>query len=290
MTEPVASREPEISHADFERFSDFFYRKTGIVFDQGKRYFVDRRLQRRMSETGHAEFDAYFGALLAGCDRPGGEMQQLINAMTINETYFYREEYQFRCLVESLLPDLLSRRGPDETLRIWSIPAASGEEPYSLAIYLLEHWPLLAERNVELLASDIDTEMLDLARAGLYPARALHQLPQPLRDRYFMREAGGHRIDAMLRDAIAFSAVNVCDVESMRAWRDVDVVFCRNLLIYFDDLSRRQAAEALYDALRPGGYICLGHAESMSRISSLFTVRKFPDAIVYQKPIESRPR
>ncbi|UXY14147.1 protein-glutamate O-methyltransferase CheR [Chitiniphilus purpureus] len=273
-----------LSQADFERFRDFFYRKTGIHFEDSKRYFIDRRLLLRIRASGHRDFQQYFTTLLTDAQAPDGELQQLINAMTVNETYFLREAHQLRCLVGPILDEVAQRRPADQPIRIWSIPTASGEEAYSLAIYLLEYWPQLATRDVEILASDIDTEMLARAQEGLYGERALQLVPDTLRSRYFSREAGGYRIDPTLRAAVAFSCVNITDPAAMQSWRDIDVVFCRNLLIYFDDLSRRRTAEALYDALRPGGFVCLGHAESMSRISSLFTIRKFADAIVYQKP------
>lgn len=273
-----------ISADDFQRFREYFYRRSGIQFEPSKRYFVDKRLAERIRATGCSGFRDYFAKLRF--ETSGAEWQALVNEMTVNETYFMREDYQFECLIGSMLPELTAHKRPGEPLRIWVMPSSSGEEAYTIAMFLLERWPQLAERDVEIISSDIDTRILAQAQAGLYSQRAIQQLPASWLQKYFTREAGGWRICKMLRDAVAFTRVNLNDAAEVAAYRGFDVVFCRNLLIYFDDASRRQAAESFFDVLRPGGFICLGHSESMSRISSLFRIRKFPQAIVYQKPLE----
>ncbi|WP_247871687.1 MULTISPECIES: protein-glutamate O-methyltransferase CheR [unclassified Azospirillum] len=286
MPGPQTMPQPQgiaISDEDFARFQEFFYRKTGISFDAKKRYFVDKRLVDRVEALRLRDFREYFTHLRFQVS--GEEVQTLINAMTVNETYFYREEYQFRCLVQSILPELVRRKAAGERLRIWSIPCSTGEEPYSLALYLLEHWEHVDRFDIEIVASDIDTKVLEAARQGRYGERALQYLPQATRRRFFSRVAEDtYQIIDDLRTSIEFTTVNLNDPLQTRRHRDFDVVFCRNLLIYFDDLSRRQAADTIFDALQPGGFCCLGHSESMSRISPLFRVRRFPDAIVYQKP------
>lgn len=266
----------------FRKFRDFFYARTGIHFDDKKRYFVDKRLIDRMTATRNASFNDYFALLRKNTS---GELQALVNLMTTNETYFYREEYQFKCLVNSVLPELIKNKAPGDPIRIWSIPSSSGEEPYSLCIYLLENWDKVDEYDIELFASDIDTDVLRLAEDGVYQKRALQYLPPALVDKYFDEiSSGNFQIASMLRESVTFTRVNLTDPSQTRAYHNFDIIFCRNLLIYFDDMSRRHAAETLYDALVPGGFICLGHSESMSRISPLFNTRRFPDCIIYQKP------
>ena len=276
---------PCIEAADFARFADMFHRKTGIVFGETKRYFVDRRIGERMESTKSASFASYMNLLRLG-DPKAEEFQNLINVMTVNETYFFREAYQFQCMVRSMLPELVRDRRPADQLQIWSMPCATGEEPYSVAIHLLDGWPDVDRWDVRLIATDIDTKVLALAKEGLYDARAVQHVPPRALERYF-QPVGLDRwqVIADLRSSIEFRQANITSEADLKALRNIDVIFCRNLLIYFDDVSRRQAIEFLFDALRPGGFICLGHAESMSRISSLFTIRKFPDAIVYQKPL-----
>jgi chemotaxis protein methyltransferase CheR len=276
-----------ITEADFEKFREYFYRKTGIQFDTGKRYFVDKRLIERIEATDSSNFRDYFVKLRF--EASGQEMQALVNCMTVNETYFFRENYQFDCMVNSMLDELASTRKPGSRIRIWSVPSSTGEEPYSIAIYLLERWPRIDQYDVEIMSSDIDTTVLDAAQRGIYSPRSVANLPKPYLAKYFNAlPDGDFKLSRDVVDAVEFSRINLNDPAETRRFRDIDLIFCRNLLIYFDDISRRVAAEAMYDALRPGGFICLGHSESMSRISSLFDVRRFPDAMVYQKPMEGK--
>jgi len=274
---------PIVTDDDFLKFREFFYRKTGMMFADNKRYFVDKRLQERMIAVGMADFRQYFNMVCFRAD--GLELQALVNAMTVNETYFYREEYQLKCLVASILPEVVKTLDRGETLKIWSMPCSTGEEPYSIALYLLEHWSRVDEFNIEIVASDIDTEVLKRAKLGVYAERSLQHVSPPTIAKYMKRLAdGNHQVIEELRNSIKFTQANLMEAMEDKAYRGFSVVFCRNLLIYFDDVSRREAAEAIYTALNPRGFVCLGHSESMSRISSLFELRKFPEAIVYQKP------
>lgn len=274
-----------ITDADFLKFREFFYRKTGIHFDESKRYFVDKRLVERIQVTGADDFRSYFIALRF--ERSSDELQHLVNAMTVNETYFFRESYQFDCMVNHMLDECARRKPAGERLRIWSIPSSTGEEPYSIAIYLLERWPGIHEHDVEIFSSDIDTSVLEAAQRGVYSPRSVSNLPAQYLDRYFSKRPDGtYAISRDLVSAVEFSRLNLSDAADCRRFRDIDIIFCRNLLIYFDDVSRRLAAENLFESLRPGGFLCLGHSESMSRISTLYTVRRFPDALVYQRPVQ----
>ena len=271
-----------VSQEDVRRLCEFVYRRTGMWFADNKRYYVDRRLAERIAATGADSFLAYFSLLRSDANH---EIQHLVNAFTVNETYFYREEHQLRCMTSDLLPSIVHGKKAGEPIRIWSIPCATGEEPYSIAIWLMENWSHVDSYNIEIVGSDIDTRALKAAANGVYGERALMRLSRDVIHRYFRPVADGeYQIDPGLRDSIQFTRANLIDAQDMARYRDFDIVFCRNVLIYFDDASRRIAAENLYDCLGPGGYICLGHSETMSRISPLFRVCRFPDAIVYQRP------
>lgn len=277
----MAELEP-INPEDFRRLCDYLYRQTGMVFTEARRYFVERRVDERMKITKTTTFASYFAHLRNGFD---GEVEQLINAFTVNETYFYREDYQLSCLTSDLLGERLRVKPRGEALRIWSIPCSTGEEPYSIAIWLLENWPPVDAHDIEIIGSDIDTDVLETARAGIFGKRALMRLPVELTQKYFV-PAGPERWQILddLRQSVRFTAANIVERSDTGAHGLFDVIFCRNVLIYFDDASRRVAAENLYENLAPGGYICLGHSESMSRISPLFEVCRYADAIVYRKP------
>jgi chemotaxis protein methyltransferase CheR len=275
---------PELSEEEFRRLCDYLYRRTGMVFTEAKRYYVERRVVERMSATDSGSFASYFARLRTNVQ---GEIEQFVNAFTVNETYFYREDHQLKCLTTDLLAQRVGSRGKGAPVRIWSVPCSTGEEPYSVALWLLENWPLVDEHEIEISGSDIDTRVLEFAREGIFGKRALMRLAPHLIDKYFtpLRDERWQILDD-LRRSVAFSAVNIVAPGETRPHGQFDVIFCRNVLIYFDDASRRMAAENLYENLLPGGFICLGHTESMSRISPLFEVRRFADAIVYQRPAE----
>jgi len=281
MANPEAHRPAGVwvTPDEVRRLCDFIYRRTGMLFADNKRYYVDRRLAERIAATHSLSFQAYFALLRSNAD---GEIQHLVNAFTVNETYFYREEHQLRCMTSNLLNGATDRARP---IRIWSIPCSTGEEPYSIAIWLMENWSQVDQYSIEIIGSDIDTTALKAAEIGIYGDRALMRLSPQLIDRYFEPLTDDHyRIDPGLTNSIHFTRANLVDAQQMAHYRDFDIIFCRNVLIYFDDSSRRMAAESLYDCLRPGGYIFLGHSETMSRISPLFDVCRFSDAIVYRRP------
>ncbi len=278
--------DPVITVEDFRQFQEFFYRKTGIYFDESKRYFVDRRLIDRIRDTDTTNFRRYFW--FVRFQAGGEELQKLTNVMTVNETYFFREEYQFKCLVRSMLPEIVKRKALGSPIRIWCVPSSSGEEPYSIALYLLESWPDLDRWDVEITASDIDTDVLASAASGKFSKRSVSNLPAAVLSKYFSKsDTDEYQLCDDVRHAVDFTRVNIVDREETRPYRGFDIIFCRNLLLYFDDLPRTQAPEMFFDALNPGGYICLGHSESMSRIVPIFKIRKFPDTIAYQKPEET---
>lgn len=272
---------PLLSADHLRRVCDFLYRRTGMSYGEAKRYYIERRVADCMGQAGIRSVPAYLTMLQADL----AQAEALINSFTVNETYFFREQHQLRCLCHALLPELVARRGPGDLVRIWSVPCSTGEEPYSVAIWLLEHWPLVDAYNIEIVGSDIDTKALAAADRGEYGERALNRLSAAERDRYFgPARAGLRQVIGDLRESVRFTQVNLVDAASMARQGRFDVILCRNVLIYFDDRSRLDASLNLFEALNPGGFICLGHTESMARISDRFAVRRFEDAIVYQRP------
>jgi chemotaxis protein methyltransferase CheR len=275
-----AAMSGHLSEPDLQRLCLEVLRWTGMNFGESRRYYVERRVFGRMDVVGDQLFDQYFARLA----RDPGERENLINAFTVNETYFYREEHQFACMVNDLLPDIASTRRPGDKIRIWSAPCSTGEEAYSIALWLLENWRLVDAYHVEIIGSDIDTNALETARAGLYGERALARLPKEVLSAYFEPARRNRRkIIDDLRESVTFTSANLIDAGSLQRQGLFDVIFCRNVLIYFDEAARRQAADNLYDRLAPGGYVCLGHSEAMTRISDRFLTRRFRDATVYQR-------
>lgn len=273
---------PALTEEEFRKLCEFLYRHTGMIFTETKRYYVERRVVERMIATRSATFSHYFARLRADAQE---EIEKIINAFTVNETYFYREDHQLKCLSSDLLAQRIKHKKPGDLIRIWSAPCSTGEEPYSIAMWLLEHWPLVDDYEIEIIGSDIDTDVLRTAAEGVFGKRALMRLTPDVIEKYFTQLTADHwQILEDIRGSVRFAPVNIVEAEETRAFGHFDVIFCRNVLIYFDDVSRRIAAENLYENLYPGGFICLGHTESMSRISPLFEACRFADAIVYQRP------
>jgi len=182
-----------ITPDDVRRLCEFLYRRTGMLFADDKRYYIDRRLAERIVATGSLSFQSYFAMLRADA---GQEIEHLVNAFTVNETYFYREEHQLRCMTVDLLTNVLRGKKPEEPIRIWSIPCSTGEEPYSIAMWLMENWRPVDDYNIEIVGSDIDTRVLKSAEEGVYGERALLRLPKALIDRYFQNLGSGrYQID-----------------------------------------------------------------------------------------------
>lgn len=270
-----------LSAADLRLVGDFLYQQTGMTFGENKRYYIERRIADGLAASGAASLGDYLSRLTA--DRR--EAERLVNSFTVNETYFYREEHQLQALGKSMLPELVASRRPGDLVRIWSMPCSTGEEAYSIAIWLLENWPMVDAYHIEIVGSDVDTTAIAAAKAAVYGQRALSRLPERVVAAYFEPPRGDRRklIDD-LRESVHFTTANLIDPASMKAAGRFDIIFCRNLLIYFDDASRAVAADHLFECLNPGGFLCLGHTESMSRISDRFTTARFPDAIVYRRP------
>ncbi|KTF69007.1 CheR family methyltransferase [Sphingomonas sp. HT-1] len=280
--DPTASAPlPVLTSDEMQRVSALLYRWTGMIFGANKRYYIERRIGARMVRAGIEDVQAYLGF----AETNGPEREALINAFTINETYFYREDHQLAALAREILPELVRERRPGDLIRIWSMPCSTGEEAYSIAIWLLEHWPLVDAYNIEIVGSDLDTAAIELARAGRYGTRALARLPQDVVDRYFEAEHGHRRkIIDDLRESVRFVPANIVDRATLTGLGRFDVILCRNLLIYFDDDSRSVAAANMFESLNPGGFVCLGHSESMARITDRFAMARLENAIVYRRP------
>lgn len=210
--------DPTLKAEEFQKFREFFYRKTGIRYETSNRYFVDKRILERIEATQSGTFQSYF--TLLRFQSSGEELQLLTNRMTVNETYFLREEFQFQCLVNSLLPEIIARKKDNSPIRIWSIPSSSGEEPYSIAMYLLERWPGINDWDVEIISSDIDTGILRKARIGRYSDRAVQYVPALWMKKYFKRVDDEHQICEDLRQAVEFTQVNLAATADTRSYRD----------------------------------------------------------------------
>ncbi len=272
-----------LSKDNFTKMSEFIYRKSGIYLEEEKHYdklakFIDSRI----NTLGLDNFRRYFFKLRFE-DKEGDEFQELMNAITVNETYFFREVNQFEVLANHILPSLHKVKPKNEPIRILSSPCSTGEEPYSIILHILQEGTVVEERDIEVVGIDIDSTVIEKAKKSQYTSRSVHAIPKPILNRWFKKKGMGYSLVDDLIGVVDFQVVNVFDKAAMRKLGKFDVIFSRNMMIYFDDASRKEVAMTFYDLLNPGGYVLLGHAEYMSRIVSVFNAKKIDTTLVYQK-------
>jgi chemotaxis protein methyltransferase CheR len=225
--------------------------------------------------------------LLKYKDRRGLELQKLLNLLTTNETYFFREDNQLKVFLDHCLTQVMASEEKKrlKKIKIWSAGCSSGEEPYTLAIMLRERGLEHMAWNVEINATDIDTNILNMAQKGVFHSRSTRFVPPLLMKKYFRPFGTDYYVlDPLIKEMVRFRHLNLVDNPRMRLMRFFDFIFCRNVLIYFNDASRRTVMASFYDSLTPGGYIYLGHSESVSRLSSAFTIERAGGLIVHRKP------
>ena len=255
-----------LSGADFERIRQLIYQRAGISLHAGKQAMVYSRLSRRLRETGHRSFADYLQALERGGSE--SEWQEFVNCLTTNLTAFFREEHHFHALVDDL------RARASRPLRIWCNAASTGEEPYSLAMTVVE--TLGATAQAKLVCSDIDTKVLATAQRGVYAADARGLSPERLR-RHFMRgtaqNAGFIRVKPELSRLIEFRPFNLMSASWTALGEPFDIVFCRNVMIYFDNPTQRKVLERIHAAMKPGALLYVGHSENFTDSRALFRLR-----------------
>lgn len=258
-------REFAWTQADFSRIQSLIYQHAGINLHNGKHAMVYSRLSRRLRETGHNSFRDYLG-WLESCDGP--EWQEFVNALTTNLTAFFREQHHFEIFAQLL------RTRPAGPWSVWCSAASTGEEPYSIVMTALE--TLQPRAQFKLTASDIDSNVLAAAARGVYRLEGLKGLSQAQLQRFFMRgkgdNAGLARVRPELRHPIDFLSVNL--IRDDWPFREpFDAVFCRNVMIYFDEPTQRRVLERIHRVLKPGGMLFVGHAENFSDARDLFVLR-----------------
>lgn len=264
---------------DLKRLREFIYKRTGMMFDESKNYYVQKRIQKRMDELGINSMSRYYNYVRF---QPSGlELKQLINALTINETYFFREYNQLKCFAEEVLP-IICRLAGGNRIKVWSAGCSTGEEAYTLAIIMKEMLEGSGQ-DFEVHATDINTDVLEHAKRGVYGERSVKDVPQEYMQKYFSFTKNGYQINENIAKKVKYYFVNLNETSELEKMHGFHAIFCRNVLIYFDDASRRSVAVGFYNALLPGGFIFLGHSESMSRITPIFKIKRFKNAIIYQK-------
>ncbi len=271
----------------FRLLRDFIHGYCGIYFDDGSKFLLERRLSRRLEQRQLKNFEEYYHFLRYDRKREE-ELTVLVDNLTTNETYFFRETPQLRAFSDEILPELRQSLSSRKTLRIWSAGCSTGEEPYTIAILLLESGDWWRDWQVEILGSDINQRVLHTARKGVYKKGAHRASSPAMIAKYFIEEEkGNYRIIDKVRELVSFSYLNLLDPYKTSLISNMDIIFCRNVIIYFDREAKKKVIGSFYDKLREGGYLLLGHSESLINISNAFVLRTLKNDMVYQKPVRS---
>ncbi len=266
----VLEREFEFTRNDFNYLRQIVNGKTGIVVADAKIDMFYSRLARRIRQLGLVNFKQYCD--LIKNEEDGAEVSQLINAITTNLTSFYREGYHFEFLADVLIPELLNTDSKRRKLRIWSAGCSSGEEPYTIALTIYLSGLVAKGWDVEILATDIDSNVLEIGSAGVYSIEQIKNVPDSYLQSGFLRgkgeQAGKVRVKPAVRKLVRFAQLNLNSNWSLPD--PVDIVFCRNVIIYFDNESKKTLVNRIAENLGPDGYLFIGHSESLFRVSDRF--------------------
>ncbi|MEK6693286.1 MAG: protein-glutamate O-methyltransferase CheR [Nitrospirota bacterium] len=277
---------PRMSDDTFRLVRDFVRNHCGLYFDDESKYLLEKRLSRRVENYRLKNFEDYYHLLMYD-KRRDEELSAVIDILTVNETYFFREFSQLRAFAEEIVPEITERKKSRKKLRIWSAGCSTGEEPYTLAILMLEKG-FIPEWEIEILGSDINQRVLHVARRGIYKKSAFRNTEEYHIRKYFTDEgSGNYRVKDTVRGLVNFSLLNLMDPFKVRFVGEMDIIFCRNVIIYFDLDSKKKVINSFCDRLTEEGYLLLGHSESLMNISTAFVLRHLKNDLVYQKATKS---
>lgn len=266
----------------FRQLRDFIYEQSGIFIPDNKKYFLENRLGRRVQEKNLKGYDEYLYLLKFGGDK--NELIKLFELVTTNETFFFREPQQFEVLCGELLKKIMEEntKAGRRDIRIWSAASSTGEEPYTISMMLMERSEATGFRK-EILASDISESVLASAKAAVYGSYAIRNVPPAYMSKYFTNTDQNYKLAESVKANVRFMKINLMSDRDVRNIRGVDVIFCRNVLIYFDEKAKQKALALMYDALRPGGSLIVGTSESLHNITRAFRPAVINRVVIYQK-------
>lgn len=278
-------QETLMSEEDFRLIRDLIHDHCGIFFDVDSKFLLEKRLARRLTVHQLPGFREYYHFLKYSRGREQ-EFSDIMDVLTTNETYFFREEFQLKAFAGEILPELktLKEKKGDRTLRIWSAGCSTGEEPYTIAMLILEAGGFHGWK-VEIVGTDISQRVLQHARKGVYGKSSFRTTEEGRIRRFFTEQDGLFRINDEVRGLVTISHLNLFDESRMILLGKMDVIFCRNVIIYFDQVAKKRVVESFYRSLREGGYLLLGHAESLLNTTTAFALKHLKNDMVYQKPI-----
>lgn len=279
----ISAAKPVMTAAQFNKLAKIIYDRSGIHFPENKRYVLESRLSRRLQELEMDNYEDYISFLTMGPYQQE-EFQEMFNKITINETSFFRNEPQLDVFEKHVLPELLDARKSVKRLRIWSAACSSGEEPYTLA--MLVHRTLglqLMDWRIEILGTDISEQMLEVAQSGRYTDYALRSTSTLMKQRYFKQDGHTWLIDPTIKSMVNFEVMNLKDRLAAKRHGVYDVIFCRNVLIYFDQPMKEQVISTFWDQLKPDGTLFIGHSETLRGLPVGFEQLAIPQGFCYAR-------
>jgi chemotaxis protein methyltransferase CheR len=278
---------PLMSDDEFRIIRDSIYSHCGIFFDDDSKYLLEKRLARRLPALSLNNFREYYHFLKYDRNKDQ-EMMDIMDVLTTNETYFFRESFQLSAFTDEVIPELISVKAArgDRTLRIWSAGCSTGEEPYTIAM-LLRDMPGLRGWKVEIIGTDISQRVLQHARRGVYTKSSFRATDERYIKRFFYEYDGGLKVTDDIREMVTISHLNLFDKIRMMMLGKMDLIFCRNVIIYFDLAAKKKVVEEFHRSLNEGGFLLLGHSESLMNVTTLFTLRHFKNDMIYQNPVRS---
>lgn len=273
-----------ISDKDFEQLRDFIYNICGMYFHSTKKYFLESRLARRMEATGTKTHLEYYQLLktLKGAE----ELKFLMDEITTNETYFFRNVPQLNALETKLLPEIVEAKNKMgfRKLRIWSAGSSSGEEAYTLSMILLEkRATLLKDWIIEIIGTDINETVISQAKEGVYSAYSVRNIPETYKRKYIREDKGKFILSPDVKKFVTFNKLNLYDDSKMIFMKSFDFIFCANVLIYFDTASKSKVVQHFFNNLQPYGYFFVGQSESLHGVNDKFKTVHFPGGFTYKK-------
>ncbi len=281
---PTTTSKIEMTPEQFRRLGEIIYERSGISFPESKQYVLESRLAHRLRELKIPDYDTYIAFLSTGPYQKD-EFQEMFNRITINETSFFRNEPQLAVFEHKVLPELLEARSATKRLRIWSAACSTGEEPFTLAMQI--HRTLgvrLADWHIEILGTDISERALNAASGGLYPAYAIRTTPDLIKSRYFKEQGRFWKLDETIQSMVSFECHNLKDTLAAKRHGVWDIIFCRNVLIYFDTDMKTRVAKMFNAQLADDGYLFIGHSESLRDLNVPFEPSEFPEGFCHRKP------
>lgn len=272
----------ELNDNTYRLLSDFIYQNSGLRYDETQKFILQKRLSARVRELKLESFEKYYYYLVYHPNREA-ELEAIFDLITTNETYFFREERQLKAFTEDIIPEIVQEKKDQKSLRIWSAGCSSGEEAYTISM-LCNEIDSLKGWDVDIFASDISQKVVQTARRGLYGEASFRSTDEQKRQQYFDKTPEGkYRIKEDLRQMVTFGKLNLLDDQKTGIFGELDVIFCRNVIIYFDVTAKKKVIENFYKKLRKNGFLLLGHSESLLSLSTKFKLRHMKHDMVYQK-------